>query len=93
MENLNMALVSSSSLSYSSPPKLFPLGYNNPNYTLKNPTKTFLFRTSKIAPRSSRIPNSAHASPLPPLHPQIVLRKHSDERFASISSSSNQQTS
>ncbi|KAK8346238.1 hypothetical protein V6Z11_A07G202200 [Gossypium hirsutum] len=72
MENLNMALVSSSSLSYSSPPKLFPLGYNNPNYTLKNPTKTFLFRTSKIAPRSSRIPNSAHASPLPPLHPQIV---------------------
>ncbi|TYJ27584.1 hypothetical protein E1A91_A07G197100v1 [Gossypium mustelinum] len=71
MENLNMALVSSSSLSYSSPPKLFPLGYNNPNYTLKNPTKTFLFRTSKIAPRSSRIPNSAHASPLPPLHPQI----------------------
>ncbi|KHG16406.1 Protein TIC 40, chloroplastic [Gossypium arboreum] len=71
MENLNMALVSSSSLSYSSPPKLFPLGYNNPNYTLKNPTKTFLYRTSKIAPRSSRIPNSAHASPLPPLHPQI----------------------
>ncbi|MBA0605436.1 hypothetical protein Godav_018016, partial [Gossypium davidsonii] len=84
---------SSSSLCYSSPPKLFPLGYNNPNYTLKNPTKTFLFRTSKIAPRSSRIPISAHASPLPPRHPQIVLRKHRDERFASISSSSNQQTS
>ena len=57
MENLNMALVSSSST------KLFLLGYNNPNYTLKNPTKTLTFRTSKIAPRRSRISISAHATP------------------------------
>ncbi|GMI68987.1 translocon at the inner envelope membrane of chloroplasts 40, pigment defective embryo 120 [Hibiscus trionum] len=89
MENLNMALVSSSS--YSSAPNLFPLGYNNPNHTLKNPTKTFHFRTSKIAPRRSRIPISAHASPLPPHHPRIVLRKDGDQRFASISSSSSNQ--
>lgn len=68
-----MALVSSSSLSYSSPPKLFPLGYNSHNYTFKNPTKTFIYRTSKIAPRSSRISISAHASPLPPRHPQIGI--------------------
>ncbi|XWS47548.1 hypothetical protein CRYUN_Cryun14cG0161700 [Craigia yunnanensis] len=86
MENLNMALISSS------PPKLFLLGYSNPNYTLKNPTKIFTFRTTKIAPRRSRIPISAHASPHR-RHPQIVLRKVGVERFASISSSSNQQTS
>lgn len=129
MENLNMALISSSSSS----PKLFLLGYSNPYYTLKNPTNTFSFRTSGIAPRRrSRISVSAHASPLPRL-PQIcnfsfppvsllffsftililkelnlvikrkrikacifvdeVLRKVGDERFASISSSSNQQNS
>ncbi|XWS30835.1 hypothetical protein CRYUN_Cryun23aG0024900 [Craigia yunnanensis] len=87
MENLNMTLVSSSS----SPPKLFLLGYNNPNYTLKTPTKTFTFRTSKIAPRRSRISISAHATP-PRRLPQFILRKVGDERFASISSSSNQQT-
>ncbi|XP_039057398.1 protein TIC 40, chloroplastic-like isoform X2 [Hibiscus syriacus] len=91
MENLNMALLSSSS--YCSAPKLLPLRYNNHNYTLKNPTKTSHFRASKIAPRRSRIPTSAHASLLSPRHPRIVLRKHGDERFASISSSSsNQQT-
>ncbi|XP_039021030.1 protein TIC 40, chloroplastic-like [Hibiscus syriacus] len=91
MENLNMALLSSSS--YCSAPKLFPLGYNNHSYALKNPTKTLHFRTSKIVPRRSRIPTSAHLFPLPPRHPRIVLRKHGDERFASISSSSsNQQT-
>ncbi|KAK9038935.1 hypothetical protein V6N11_023776 [Hibiscus sabdariffa] len=82
-----MALVSSFSVSSAS--KFFQLGYNNPNHTLKNPTKTFHFRTSKIAPRRSPIPISAHASPLPPRHPRIaVLRKDGDERFASISSSS-----
>ncbi|XVF20592.1 hypothetical protein REPUB_Repub12eG0013700 [Reevesia pubescens] len=85
MENLNMALLSSSSS-----PNLFLLGYNNPNHSLKNPTKTFTFRTSKFAPRRS--PISAHASP-PRRLPQIVIRKLGDERFASISSSSNQQTS
>ncbi|XP_022728171.1 protein TIC 40, chloroplastic-like [Durio zibethinus] len=87
MENMNMALISSSSS-----PKLFLLGYSNPNYTLKKPTKTFTFRTSRIAPLRSRISLSAHASP-PRRLPQIVLTKAGEERFASISSSSNQQTS
>ncbi|XVE72234.1 hypothetical protein DITRI_Ditri11bG0023000 [Diplodiscus trichospermus] len=86
MENLNMALVSSS------PSELFLLGYNNPTYTFRNPTKTFTFRSFNIAPRRSRFSISAHATP-PRRLPQIVLRKVGDERFASISSSSNQQTS
>ncbi|XP_022771913.1 protein TIC 40, chloroplastic-like [Durio zibethinus] len=88
MENLNMALVSSSS----SISKLFLFGCSNPKYTLKNPTKTFTFRTSKITPRHSRISNATHATP-PRRLPQIVLRKVGDERFASVSSSSNQRTS
>ncbi|XVF71394.1 hypothetical protein PTKIN_Ptkin12aG0034000 [Pterospermum kingtungense] len=83
MENLNMALVSSSS----SPQKLFLLG--NPNYCLKNTTKTFTFRTSKIAPRRSIFSQATSPRRLP----QIVLRNFGDDRFASISSSSsNQQT-
>ncbi|KAK8621400.1 hypothetical protein V6N13_067833 [Hibiscus sabdariffa] len=90
---MNMALVSSSS----SPPKLYLLGHtnnnnNNPILTLKTPTKIFTFPTSKIAPRRSRIPFSAHATP-PRRLPQIVFRKSGDERFASISPSSNQQAS
>ncbi|KAL4341888.1 hypothetical protein GQ457_08G015000 [Hibiscus cannabinus] len=95
MENMNMALVSSSS----SPPKLYLLGHtnnnnnnNNPILTLKTPTKIFTFPTSKIAPRRSRISCSAHATP-PRRLPQIVFRKSGDERFASISPSSNQQAS
>ncbi|XVF31667.1 hypothetical protein REPUB_Repub17cG0011300 [Reevesia pubescens] len=83
MENLNMALISSSSSYSSYSPKLYLLGYTSRSYTLKNPTKTFTFRPSKIAPRHSPTPISA----------QIVLRKVGDERFASISSSSNKQTS
>ncbi|KAH1131024.1 hypothetical protein J1N35_002402 [Gossypium stocksii] len=85
MENMNMALVSSSS----SPPKLYLLPYNN---TLKTPTKIFTFPSSKITPRRSRISSSTHSTP-PRRLPQIVFRKSIDERFASISSSSNQQTS
>ncbi|PPR83738.1 hypothetical protein GOBAR_AA36971 [Gossypium barbadense] len=85
MENMNMALVSSSS----SPPKLNLLPYNN---TLKTPTKIFTFPSSKITPRRSRISSSTHSTP-PRSLPQIVFRKSIDERFASISSSSNQQTS
>ncbi|KAK8344605.1 hypothetical protein V6Z11_A07G089700 [Gossypium hirsutum] len=85
MENMNMALVSSSS----SPPKLNLLPYNN---TLKTPTKIFTFPSSKVTPRRSRISSSTHSTPPRSLH-QIVFRKSIDERFASISSSSNQQTS
>ncbi|GMI85564.1 translocon at the inner envelope membrane of chloroplasts 40, pigment defective embryo 120 [Hibiscus trionum] len=88
MENMNMALVSSSS----SPPKVFLLGHTNPIYTLKTPTKIFTFPTPKIAPRRSRFSCSAHSTP-PRRLPQIVLRKSRDERFATISSSSNRQTS
>ncbi|XP_021296264.1 protein TIC 40, chloroplastic [Herrania umbratica] len=95
MENMNMALVSSSSSS-SPPLKLFLLGCNHPNYTLKNPAKTLPFPSSKLAPRRSRISIFAHShsQPAPPRSlPHIVLRKLGDERFASISSSSSQQTS
>ncbi|XP_039043572.1 protein TIC 40, chloroplastic-like [Hibiscus syriacus] len=90
MENMNMALIASSS----SPPKPYLLGHTNNNnliYTLKTPTKIFTFPTSRIAPRRSRISYLAHATP-PRRLPQIVFRKSGDERFASISSS-NQQTS
>ncbi|XP_039027269.1 protein TIC 40, chloroplastic-like [Hibiscus syriacus] len=91
MENMNMALIASSC----SPPKLYLLGHtnnNNPIYTLKTPIKIFTFPTSRIAPRRSRISCSAHTTP-PRRLPQIVFRKSGDERFASISSSSNQRTS
>ncbi|EOY03910.1 Hydroxyproline-rich glycoprotein family protein isoform 3 [Theobroma cacao] len=92
MENLNLALVSSSS----PPLKLYLLGCNHPNYTPKNPFKTLPFPSSNLAPRRSRISIFAHShsQPTPPRRlPHIVLRKLGDERFASISSSSSQQTS
>ncbi|KAK6255830.1 hypothetical protein SCA6_017135 [Theobroma cacao] len=92
MENLNLALVSSSS----PPLKLYLLGCNHPNYTPKNPFKTLPFPSSNLAPRRSGISIFAHShsQPTPPRRlPHIVLRKLGDERFASISSSSSQQTS
>ncbi|XP_039021902.1 protein TIC 40, chloroplastic-like [Hibiscus syriacus] len=89
MENMNMALVSSSS----PPPKFYLLGHtNNPIYTLKTPTEILTFPTPNSAPRRSRVSCSAHPT-RPRRLSQIVFGKSGDERFASISSSSNQQTS
>ncbi|XP_038996474.1 protein TIC 40, chloroplastic-like [Hibiscus syriacus] len=84
-----MALVSVSP----SPSKFYLLGHtNNPIYNLKAPTKIFIFPTPNTAPRRSRVSCSAHPT-RPRRLSQIVFGKSGDERFASISSSSNQQTS
>ncbi|KAJ9147265.1 hypothetical protein P3X46_029442 [Hevea brasiliensis] len=102
MENLNMALLSSSSSSsYYSSPKLV-LGYST---YLKNPTATlqfsrtralpFTLRNYRIVPHSSRISISAMSHPRASTDPSRVYkdRRLGAEYFASISSSTGQQTS